>query len=72
MLRDIVEQLNGTMDYERKGTSRGWGAWVIRLNGKEAIFPAEGGLKFQKLDDLYLNDDELVPDAREQLLALLK
>jgi hypothetical protein len=80
-LRDIIERHGGTMIYEREGTR--YGAWVISLGGKTATIPATGEHSFPPLDQLHMPKvvnptqwdhyhDELLDDAEEHLLALLK
>lgn len=82
-LRDLVEKLGGTMEYERK--DHRYGAWVITLNGKGLTDESEGARSFPKIDKLHKPkrgishptqwDDylpELVDGAEEKLKALLK
>jgi hypothetical protein len=69
------------MIYERQGHR--YGAWVIRLGESSVTIEAEGNRSFPKLDRLYLPrvpepqhwDDylnQLVPDAEERLLSMLR
>lgn len=69
------------MEYQRKGYR--YGAWVIRVHGKEAVVEATGNRSFPELDRLHVPkrpnpkhwDDysrELAPNAEEQLMRLLR
>jgi hypothetical protein len=80
-LRDIIERRGGTMTYVREGSR--YGAWVISLDGKTASILATGEHSFPQLDRLHVPKvvnpsrwdhyhDELLDDAEEHLLALLK
>lgn len=82
-LRDIILRRGGTMTYERSGFPHG--AWVIRVGGKEATIVAGGNRSFPELDRLYVPKpehanpshwedytDDLVADAEEKLLSLLR
>ncbi len=80
-IRSLVEQHGGKMDFERKGYTHG--AWVIRIGGRTRIFESEGDNSNPGLDRLYVpkvpnpktwNDysTELVPDAEDKLLRLLR
>jgi 16S rRNA C967 or C1407 C5-methylase (RsmB/RsmF family) len=80
-IRDIVERLGGTMTYKREGFRHG--AWVISMRKKQATVEARGNQSFPELDRLYVplgpnpttwNDysSELVPDAKQRLLSLLR
>ncbi|MFH1021767.1 MAG: hypothetical protein V1809_00085 [Planctomycetota bacterium] len=78
-LRDIIERRGGSMRFLRQGYR--YGAWEISLEGKTAIIEATGSQSFPPLDKLYVpvvphpstwNDyGELMPDAEQQLRALL-
>jgi hypothetical protein len=79
-VRAIVERLGGTMVYEREGYP--YGAWVIKVAGKQATVVAGGNTSFPELDGLYVPatpqprhwddyTDDLVSDAEARLLALL-
>lgn len=80
-IRCMVERLGGTMVYQRKGYP--YGAWIIRIEGKEAVFEATGNKSFPKLDGLHVprhpnpkHWDEywkdLLPEAQERLLGMLR
>jgi hypothetical protein len=80
-LRDMIESHGGTMIYQRDGFRHG--AWLIALNGKSATIEATGDRSFPQLDRLHVPKvaepqhwddyhDELIPDAEQHLLALLK
>ncbi len=80
-IRSMVENLDGTMVYQRKGYR--YGAWIIRIDGKEAVLKAAGNQSFPELDNLHLprhpnpkhwNDywRELLPDAEKRLLQMLR
>ncbi len=80
-LREIIERRGGTMTYRREGFR--FGAWIISLDGKTATIEATGEQTFPKLDRLHVpkvvnptrwehTRDELLDDAEEHLLALLK
>lgn len=79
-VRTLVEANGGSMDFERKGYR--WGAWIIRLQDRERIFPSNGS-GFPPLDKLYGSskknpchwsdyDGDLLPDAEARLIALLQ
>ena len=81
LLRSLVEHLGGSMRYERAGHR--YGAWVIRVADREATIQAVGQHAFPDLDRLHVPaidnprrwedyEHELVPDAEQRLLALLK
>jgi hypothetical protein len=79
-IRSLVEDLKGKMHFERAGYQ--WGAWIIRLNGKQRVIRSNGS-GYPELDRLYElkpnanpNDwrsytDVLRPGAKDQLLELL-
>ncbi len=80
-IRTMVERLGGTMVYERQGYR--YGAWVIKLGGKQRVVEAAGNRAFPELDGLHVPhhtnprywDDysrELVPNAQSRLLSLLR
>lgn len=80
-IRSMVERLDGTMVYQRKGFR--YGAWIIRIDGKRAVIEAAGNRAFPELDRLFVAktpsprhwDDyskELVPDAEALLMRLLR
>jgi hypothetical protein len=80
-IRSMVERLGGTMEYQRKGYR--YGAWIIRIGGKEAVVEATGNRSFPELDGLHVPrhsnsrhwDDywaELLPDAQERLMRMLR
>lgn len=80
-VRSQVEQLGGSMTYERKGYRHG--AWIIRVDDKSITFEADGNRSFPQLDRLYVPkvtdpkqwDDyskQLVPDAEAKLLVMLR
>lgn len=80
-LRDIIERHDGTMTYQREGYR--FGAWVIRIGNNTKIIEATGEKSFPELDRLYIpkivepktwedRRDELLEDAEENLLKLLK
>jgi hypothetical protein len=80
-LRDIIERHGGTMAYHREGFRHG--AWVISLGSRTATIEATGEQSFPPLDRLYVPKvvnptrwdhyrDELLDDAEEHLLTLLK
>ena len=69
------------MTYERKNYR--YGAWLIKIGERSVIIEASGNRSFPELDRLYVprvpnprhwDDylDELVPDAEEQLLSMLR
>ena len=71
------------MVYERKGYR--YGAWVIRLGDRRLIVEGRGDRSFPAIDRLYVPkrgvsnpstwddyENELVPDAGEQLSSLLQ
>jgi hypothetical protein len=80
-LRSGIEQLGGSMIWERSGYR--YGAWIVTLNGKQRIFRAEGRHCFLDFDPLYVPkvpnprenwDDysnELVDGAIDKLVAML-
>jgi hypothetical protein len=79
-IRSLVESLGGSMVYKRKGYRHR--AWVIKLGGNSVTIEAVGNRSFPELDRLYVprvpdpshwDDylDELVPDAKTQLLSRL-
>ncbi len=80
-LRSIVEQLGGTMLYEREGRPHG-GSWVVVLPGfAEKRFDSQPG--FPTLDRLYIPrksnpsdwrdyTNTLLPDGPERWIAMLK
>jgi hypothetical protein len=49
-LRSWVEHKKGTMKHQRKGYQ--WGAWIVRLRGKQRIFRSNGS-GYPELDKLY-------------------
>lgn len=80
-IRSMVEGLGGTMVYQRKGFR--YGAWIIRIGGKEAVVEATGNRSFPEIDGLRVPrrpnprhwDDywtDLLPDAQERLLRMLR
>lgn len=80
-LRDIIEQKGGTMYFQREGYQHG--AWIISLEGKQAIAEAKGNKSIPQLDRLYVpkvNDpktwsdysNDLIPNADKELLTLLR
>ena len=80
-IRRIVEKLHGTMTFERKGYR--YGAWIIRIGGREAVVEATGERSLPELDRLFVPkrtnpkhwDDyskNLVPDAESLLMRLLR
>lgn len=81
-IRSLVEQHGGSMTFVRKGYR--YGAWVIRIGGREKIIEAEGNHSLPDLDRLYEPKDhvsdpktwddyskQLVPNAEAKLLAML-
>lgn len=80
VIRTMVEEHGGSMEFKREGQSIG-GAWIIRYNGKEKVFPS-GGRKFPGMDELLVArvpepktwddyEDKLIDNAWEKLLKLL-
>jgi len=80
-VRDLVEQKGGTMRFQREGYR--YGAWVISLDGKQAIVEAKGNHSLPDLDRLYVPrvdhprtwedyTHDLIPNAAAELLTLLK
>ena len=80
-VRDLVEQKGGTMRFQREGYR--YGAWIISLNGKQAIVEAQGNQTLPELDRMYVPKmanpktwhdytHELIPEAAEALSMLLK
>lgn len=80
VIRTMVEEHGGSMEFEREGQSVG-GAWIIRYNGKVKTFPS-GGRKFPGIDELLVPkkqnpktwddyEDILIDNAWEKLLKLL-
>lgn len=45
-----------------KGTRGGSGSWYVRMAGREALFPFEGGCAF---DGLYTEDRQVTPDNHD-------
>ena len=83
LLQIGVAAQGGSLFYVRKGYR--WGAWVVRLGGKEAVFPAEGNQSFKLLDQLHVPkpgianprhwydySHKLVPGAIDKLVARLE
>ena len=79
-IRALVEAKGGKMDFVRKGYR--WGAWAIQIDGLERTFPSNGS-GFPPLDQLYASskknpshwsdyNGDILPDAEESLMALLK
>jgi len=79
-LRDIIERRGGSMVYRRQGYR--YGAWEISLDGKRAVVEAMGARTFPAFDRLFVPkvenpktwddySDKFIPDAEQQLLALL-
>ncbi|HCS88734.1 MAG TPA: hypothetical protein DIW77_01405, partial [Chromatiaceae bacterium] len=71
-VRDLVEQKGGTMRFQRE-------AWVISLDGKQAIVEAKGNRSLPELDRLYVPRvnhprtwEDYIPNAAAEPLALLK
>jgi hypothetical protein len=80
-VRTLIEELGGTMVYQRRGYR--WGAWIITIGDKQITLPASGDRSFPEIDSLHVSqcanpkhwDDyskELLPDAKRRLLRLLK
>lgn len=78
-IRVFVRRHGGTMLYEKKGHQ--WGVWIVRLDGKERVFPSNGS-GFPELDKLYIPNVEgsepqhwmdysleLLPDAWEKFMG---
>lgn len=81
-LRAIVEELGGHMRYERLGRPQG-GSWVVSLPGHAEKFFDLSQAGFDEMDRLYEPkvsnpthwtdySKRLVPDGREQWIAMLK
>lgn len=81
LVRSLVEDLGGTMFWERQGHPHG--AWVIRVRDRDLVVEARGDRSFPMLDRLYVPrtadpkawDDyanELLPDAERRLRTLLQ
>jgi hypothetical protein len=79
-IRSLVEDLGGSMAYEREGHRHG--AWVIRIGARAVTVEANAERSFPELDRLHVpcvphprtwDDylDELVPDAKARLLKML-
>jgi hypothetical protein len=80
-LRTFVENEGGAMTFERAGQPPG-GTWIVHLEGRETPFFSNGA-GFPELDGLYVPrapnpthwrdySCELIPNAREVFLKLLK
>jgi hypothetical protein len=80
LVRELVEQLGGIMEFQRSGFRHG--AWIIRLPIGQAAVSATGARSFPALDQLHIPkvphpatwDDyerKLVPDAQARLLGLV-
>ena len=80
-LIDIIKKNGGEMYFERTGHPQG-GAWIARIENKEATFYSNGK-GFPKLDKLYIPkvnppkhyrdySFELIKDAEKKLLEYLK
>lgn len=80
LIRSLVEQLGGSMTYERQKYR--YGAWVITLGEKRKVIEAGGNRSFPELDQLleplvpnprHWDDykNQLVPDAIGRLFALM-
>ena len=79
-VRGLVKDLGGKMFHQRSGYQ--WGAWIVRLNGKERVFRSNGS-GYPELERLYqlkpnakLNHwsdftNTLLPGAREKLVDLI-
>ncbi len=50
-IQQLVQQHGGTMRHQREGYQ--WGAWIVRLGGKERIFLSNGS-GYPDLDKLYV------------------
>jgi len=52
-VKDLVKRIdpeNGEVDWKPgKGSQTGGGAWYVRVSGREALFPFEGGCAFDQL-----------------------
>jgi hypothetical protein len=79
LVRSLVEQLGGSMIYERKGSPHG--AWKISIGENSREIKVEGSHSFPELDQLYIPKvenpqnwngykNELVPDAKTRLFLL--
>jgi hypothetical protein len=80
-LRAVVEDLGGSMIYERHGHR--YGAWVIKIGERGLTVEGRGDRSFPEIDSLHLPrapnpkdwddySDDLVPDAEDKLMAMLK
>lgn len=67
-LRSIVEDLGGSMTFEREGHR--YGAWIVRLGRKSACFESNGS-GFPKLDRLYVPKVERPQHWRDYSTTLI-
>lgn len=81
LLRGLVKEHGGTMDFLQEGESTG-GSWLICVEGKQTYFPWKS-FCFHGIDELHVPlkyptktyfdyKNELVPNAWEKLLENMK
>ena len=71
-IRVLIEAEGGSTEFRKKGEKK-WGAWFIKIGGREGRFPLapdEYCPEFNELGDAEF-ENTLIPGAREKLLAKL-